>query len=177
MKRGFIQPGKTAAELIRIFKHLEESDVIADNITINSSFDEFVKNVNDGDTVVIDSYIDIFGGLNDMLMRLIELSQRGVIIESFNEPLLKLTANNIDIFKALLSIGIKVKASSTVRGLNKARESGVKLGRPLGTTKADKKVKDANRLHREQGLSITKACKIVGCQPRTYYRHIKNSSN
>lgn len=173
MKRGFIQPNKTTQELFTILKNFEEHGVPIQNITINSTFDEFLNSVNNGDVIIVDSYTEIFGGLNEMLTRLVEFFERGITIESYDELSICLESNNIAVFKTILLLGAKVKASRTIQGIAKARESGVKLGRPFGTTKANSKVQQVDLLHKTQGLSISKACKEVGCNPRTYYRHTR----
>lgn len=171
MKRGYIQPGKSASELMRIIKQFEQLDVSIGNITLNLSFDEFVKTVDNGDDIVVDSYTEIFGGLTDMLSRLIELSERGVRVESCSESSLFFDTENINMIKVVLSISNKVKAFRTQKGLNRARLNGVKLGRPLGATKISMKVAQVSKLCQTKGMSISKACKEVGCNPRTYYRH------
>lgn len=174
MKRGFIRPNKTAHELLTILKNFEDHGVPIQNVVINSTFDEFLSGVNNGDIIIIDSYTEIFGGLNEMLTYLVEFFERGITVESYDELSICLESSNIDVFRAVLLLGAKVKASRTIQGIAKARASGVKLGRPFGTTKTNKKVQQVDHLHKTRGFSISKACQEVGCNPRTYYRHISD---
>lgn len=174
MKRGFIQPNKPAQVLFTILKNFEQHGVLIENVNINSTFAEFLKSVDNGDVVVVDSYTEIFVGLTEILTRLVEFYERDITIESCNERSICLTPDNIDIFKTILQVGAKVKTFKTIQGITKARESGVKLGRPFGISKVNKKVSEAYHLHKTSGLSISKACKEVGCNTRTYYRHIRD---
>lgn len=173
MKQGFIQPNKSAAELMRLFKQFEAFDVLVNDIAINLPFDEFLKRVDSGDVVVVDSYAEVFGSLSGMLSCLIELFERGIMVESCHERSLCLDAKSVEILKTILSVGNKVMAHKTQEGLHKARLNGVKLGRPVGTLKVSAKVAQVANLCRTQGLSVSKACKEVGCNPRTYYRYVQ----
>lgn len=172
MKLGYIQPGKPASELIRIIKQFEHLGVPINNVTINVSFEEFIKTASSGDIIIVDSYTEIFGGLTEIMSYLIELSEQHLKIESCTESSLPFHPDNIEILKAILTISNKVRAFKTREGLNKARLNGVKLGRPFGTTKVTMKVAMVNKLCQTQGMSISKACQKVGCNTRTYYRHI-----
>lgn len=171
MKRGFIEQSKTAIELMRICKQFEQNDVLIDNISINISFEEFMTSVGSGDVIVIDSYTEIFGGFTDMLSRLIYLAEHGISIEPCCDPALHLDSNYVNVLKTILVIGSKVKTSRTLSGINRARQNGVKLGRPFGSTKVHEKVALVNKLCKVQGLSISKACREANCNPRTYYRY------
>lgn len=171
MKRGYIQPGKSASELIRIIKQFEHHGVPINNVTINISFEEFIKTAGSGDIIIVDSYTEIFGSLTEIMSYMIELSEQHLKIESCTELSLPFHPDNIEVLKAILTVSNKVRAFKTKEGLDKARSNGVKLGRPFGSTRVTIKVAQVNKLCRTQGMSISKACQEVGCNPRTYYRH------
>ncbi|MEG2760900.1 MAG: hypothetical protein RR921_06150 [Mucinivorans sp.] len=69
------------------------------------------------------------------------------------------------------SFGKRIRASRTRIGLLRAKAEGKTLGRPVGTTKMAGKVGAIAKLRKESKISISKACEIVDCNPRTYYRH------
>lgn len=171
MKKGFIAAFGSVVELKEIITLMEQYGVDNKNIVINQNFEEFTNSLQSGDVVVIPSYADVFMSLPYFLTKYIELSSHGIAIESVMEPSIDISAQNIALIKLLSELGTSIRISSTQRGLTKAKSEGKKLGRPYGSTKLDNEIKEVERLKKETNLSVLKACKIVGCEPRTYYRY------
>lgn len=171
MKYGFIGITRSAKELMEYVCLFEERGVILDNIAINRDFDGFAAALSSNDRVIVISYSDIFGSINSYLGTVIELWDRGVMIESLSEPMITVSDENYQYIRQLYALSSKLRATTSIKGINRARAEGKKLGRPPGSTSRSKSlVAQVDRLCKQSHISITKACKMVGCQQRTYYR-------
>lgn len=171
MKKGFIATLNSVVEFRDIVKMFEQKGVDAENVVINTSFEEFSQSLSSGDIVVIRSYADVFASLSYFFTKYIELSHRGIAIESIQEPSIDISPANVKLVKLLSDVGTSIRTNSTQKGLMKAKSEGKKLGRPFGSTKLDGKIREVDKLRKDAKMSVAKACKIVGCEPRTYYRY------
>lgn len=168
MKLGYINPMTTAAELMQQIEQQKSLGVTIENITINKSFAEFVANLPNNCTIVIPSYGSVFSGLSQLLSTLITLYKKGIFIESATEPMICPPNGKIEQLELIHLI---------TPTLNKTKTTGdqtaaiAKRGRPLGSTKTSNKVAEVDKIRQKLNISIEKACRMVGCQPRTYYRH------
>lgn len=171
MKKGFVAALNSVAEFKDVVAMFEQKGVEAQDVVINKSFDDFAQSLQSGDVVVVRSYADVFVSLPYFFTKYMEFAQRGISIESITDQTVELTTENVKLIQLLSDVGTSIRAFSTQKGLMKARSEGKKLGRPQGSTKLDSKIKEVERLRKEAGLSVVKACKIAGCEPRTYYRY------
>lgn len=172
MKHGYINQGLSTTELMLLIDVFKSHDVLIENMTINQTFDEFCSSRTAGDTIVVESYTNIFGSLTELLTRVKEFLSQGITIESISEHIV-FSEQLIAVTEVFQGLDVKLRSQTTRKGLVKARKNGVKLGRPIGTTTAGNKVKEVNRLIASTNISVAKACAIVGCLPRTYYRHLE----
>ncbi|MEG1414476.1 MAG: hypothetical protein RSC35_04875, partial [Mucinivorans sp.] len=84
-------------------------------------------------------------------------------------------ANNMEYLGKLHALANKIHAARTRKGLSRAREQGKTLGRAKGQTVKIKFTQEQlytiERLRRERGLSIAKACQEVGASTHLYYTY------
>lgn len=171
MRKGFIAPKVSAGDMLKMIDQLKEYDVAVENITIGKEFNEFINSVNSGDSIIVISFTDIFGSLTELFTKAIDMANRGIEMRSVNEPNIVFDNEQIELMKQLNKLGYELRTIRTKIGLTKARESGKRLGRPIGSTKIDDKVITAMNLYKTSNISIEKACQIAGCKPRTFYRY------
>lgn len=174
MKYGYIGTIHSAKEFQENIALFEQQGIPLDNVSINTSFDEFVASLTEGDTAVVYSYTGLFTSLDTYLTAVIELAERGVVIKSLKEPNISVTDSNRAFVGELYALGRQLRSASSLKNVNKLKNEGRRVGRPAGTTSDTlEKVAQIDKLCKQSGISVTKACKMVSCQPRTYYR-IKN---
>lgn len=171
MVRGFIKPNFNVVEVIDQIESLKQNGITTENISINKSFDEFRDDITDNDTVIIISFVDIFSSLTELFATAIEFCSRNISLVSLNEPKLVINNEHIVLIESLQKIGSTLRAERTKKGLSNAVAQGKKLGRPYGSTKVNSKVLAVEKLIKTSSVSIEKACQIVGCSTKTYYRY------
>lgn len=172
MVRGFIKPNSSVIEVISLIEKLKQNGVSLENISINQTFTEFCSEVTNGDTLIIESFTDVFSSLTELFTTLIDFNERKISLTSLNEPDLVIKEEQTALIETLHKIGGKLRAARTKRGLTNAKAQGKKLGRPFGSTKVDSKVSAATKLTKTSNMSIEKACEIAGCTVKSYYRHV-----
>lgn len=174
MRIGYVQAVNSAVEFQQIIEEMKNVGIEAQNIFVNPSFSDFATTLNHGDVLVIKS-LCAFNSIAELFIHTIALLKREITVQSIDDPWFAMTQNQITLLQGFSDVSRKLRSSRSTQSLDQARAAGKKLGRPRGTTQHSQKVAEAQRLHRTEGLSITKACKIAGCQPRTYYRHCKKA--
>lgn len=171
MRYGYIGKINSAKEFQEHIRMFECSGVPLDNVAVNLSFDEFIAPLNDGDTVVVCSYIGLFPSLSAYLTKAIEMLERGVIIESLQEPNLTVNTSNNQLICELNALNHRLRSASSIKSFSKQKEDGKKVGRPRGSSlELKKKVAHIDNLRKESNISVVAACKQVGCNLKTYYR-------
>lgn len=155
MKRGFVIPNATTIELMELIEQLKSRGVPLEHITVHQPFEDFIREVQPGDSITVQSFTDISGSLNHLFTLIIDLHKRDITIESIQEPYLNTSDVSIEMMISLCDLCTQLRTIRTKRGMSKVQE--------------------VIRLRKKSSISIAKACEIVGCQPRTYYRHmVKN---
>lgn len=172
MRRGFIKQVASAKELQQIIGGFANANVEADAILIAPSFEDIYRSLQKGDVIVVQNYASIstLGSINNFFDTINEIVAKGVEMESLEEPNVPINNKTVLIFQMVYELSYELRKTKTMQGLNKARAEGKILGRPMGTKKLMEKVKKVDKLREIDGMSVTKACQIVGCLPRTYYR-------
>lgn len=171
MKYGYVSRIDSAKEFQNYILLFEQRGVILDNIVINSDFDSFITSLVKGDTVVVFSYIGVFASLSAYLTTVIELLERGITIESLQQPNISINCSNEDLIRELNALNQQLRSSSSLKGMTKSRTEGKRLGRPRGSSlELRKKVVQVEKLCRESNLTVVAACKLTGCNMKTYYR-------
>lgn len=166
MRCGFIKPMTSAKKMQESFTRFTRAGVMIDDITISKNFATMVDTLQKGDVVIVENYAAVFDSMNDF-MSSVTLMERGVTIESLDEPDMVIQPETIDFIRMLnkLGYGLRKTPKEQVRPKNK------RLGRPLGTKKFDDEFMMAQELIAKHKLSVQAACRKVGFQPRTYYRY------
>lgn len=171
MRYGYIGIINSIAEFKEYILLFEKQGVGIGNVIINQTFDDFINSTVSGDVVVVYSFTQVFNSITSMLYTVTDLFKRGVVVVSLSEPEIEINRDNIYVITQLCVLSDKLKVITTRRGISKTKSTGKKLGRPSGNTLIQKlKVIEVDRLREKTSITVTKACKIVGCQPRTYYR-------
>lgn len=165
---GTIHSAKEFQEQIQLF---ERSGVSLDNVAINVDFDEHIASLKTGDTLVVCSYVGVFPSLGSYLTTAIELMERGIIIESLLEPNVCINCSNSDLIRGLNMLNHQLRSTSSLKSIHKLMNEGKKVGRPRGSSlELKKKVAHIDKLRKESNISVVAACKLVGCNLKTYYR-------
>lgn len=175
MRKGILHSVHSVSELQLILKKMSDAGVDSDNIAINEELSYFVDTLQSGDCMVVYD-LSIFGSILELLNYAALSNEKGFKIESISDEWFNGYQSNMQLLTGLNDVGRRMVGIRTKRGLGKARASGKKLGRPFGSTTSNAKIKEVDRLRSTSKMTIKEACKIADCQPRTYYRHIKNRS-
>lgn len=177
MKYGYISKIDSAKEFQHYILMFEQREVDLDNIVINPDFNSLLASLVEGDTVIIFSYIGVFASLGSYMTTVIELLERGITIESLQEPNVRINCSNRELISELNALNRLLRSNSSLKGQTKSITEGKRLGRPQGSSpELRKKVAHVEKLCRESNLTIVAACKLVGCNLKTYYR-LKDRDN
>lgn len=175
MKLGYINPATTTTELLHQIEQQKTFGVNAENITINKTFPDFIDNIPpECTTIVVTSYCSAISSLTQLLQTVITMHKRGISLESATEPTICPPNGNIESIELIQHIAIELNRINTAKYKN---TSTPKRGRPLGSSKHSNKAKEVDTVRQQMSISIEKACRLVGCQPRTYYRHKAKMQN
>ncbi|MEG1464834.1 MAG: recombinase family protein [Mucinivorans sp.] len=171
MKQGYIHSINSAAEFLKIVEAMNKVGVDSDNIIVNQSFGDFIETTTSGDCVVVYN-LDFFQSLSEFMEVTIKLAQRGIHIRSLADTWYNVSPEMATLLMGITTFGKRIRARHTLAGLSRAKAEGKTLGRPVGTTKVAGKIEAIAKLRNESHMSISKACEVVKCNPRTYYRHV-----
>lgn len=176
MKYGYISEIGTAKEFQEYIVLFEQQGVALENVIINRSFDEFIASLKEGDTAIICSYVGLFVSIGSYLTAVTELLERGILIESLLEPNMRITRSNVALIRELNTLNHQLRSRSSLKVMSRLKDEGKKVGRPRGSSSTLlKKVAQTERLCQESDISVVAACKLTGCNPKTYYR-LKNGA-
>lgn len=175
MKYGYVSRIDSAKEFQHHILLFEQRGVALDNIVINPDFDRFLASRVQGDTVIILSYVGLFASIGSYLTAVIELLEKGIAIESLQEPNVRINSSNEELIRELNTLNRQLRSCSSIKGMTKSRTEGKRLGRPRGSSvELQKKVAQVGKLCKESNISVVAACKLTGCNMKTYYR-LKNN--
>lgn len=171
MKCGYIGKINSAMEFQEYIQLFERSGVSLDNVVINVGFEEHIASLKAGDTVVVCSYVGLFPSLGAYLTKAMEMLERGVVIESLQEPNVAVNASNCEFINELNILNHRLRSTSSFKSIRKLINEGKRVGRPRGSSLAlKKKVAQIEKLRKESNISVVAACKLVECNLKTYYR-------
>lgn len=173
MVKGFISKLESATEFQKLLSLFKQNGIDAHNVTINQPFAQFASTLHHGDKLLLISYSDVFLGLSDMFEHCLTLADKGIEIRSIREQDIVFSDKHLPMMRNLHTIGRDMRSQRTLRGVNKAKAEGRRLGRPGGSVKLNPKAIAADKLHKESGMTVVQACKIAGCTPQTYYRFMR----
>lgn len=170
MRRGFIKQIASAGELQKIIAQFAAAGVDAEAIMIAPEFEDIYPLLASGDVVVVRNYASVSSSMNNFFDTIEQIVGLGVTIFSIDEPEVPIDAKTATVLRLVYNLSYELRKTSTKKGLAKARAKGKTLGRPVGTRKKRTKVSQVDELRKTNELSISEACRTVGCLPRTYYR-------
>lgn len=170
MRRGFIKQIASAGELQKIIAQFAAAGVDPDAIMIAPEFEQIYPFLGSGDVVVVQNYASISSSMNNFFDTIQAIVQRGVSIRSIDEPEVPIDTKTATVLRLVYKLSYELRKTSTKKGLENARAKGKTLGRPVGTRKMRTKVSQVDDLLQTAELSISEACRTVGCLPGTYYR-------
>lgn len=171
MKHGYMGKVNSAKEFQEHVRTFERSGVSLDNVVVNVDFDEYITSLKTGDTIVVCSYVGLFPSLGAYLTKAIEMLEKGVVIESLQEPNIAVNDSNSKFINDLNTLNYRLRSTSSIKSIHKLMNEGKRLGRPRGSTlKQQKKVAQVEKLRRESNISVVAACKLAECNLKTYYR-------
>ena len=117
---------------------MEKGKYVIDTLQFGKSWEEFVREVPDGATVVVYS-VDFFPSLMELLGAMAALAERGITLKSLQEPWLsEEVGSTADFLVKLKTLASRLHQRRTRQGLQKAKQAGKRLGRPTGYRKNQK---------------------------------------
>ncbi|MEG2606412.1 MAG: hypothetical protein RR980_04100, partial [Mucinivorans sp.] len=156
-----------------IIEQMQQAHIDTSKITVADSFDDFTHTLQPDDQIIVAS-LDCMTSLMDVLNTASHYPIYSLEEPWFAQPITNPDqANNMEYLGKLHALANKIHAARTRKGLSRAREQGKTLGRAKGQTVKIKFTQEQlytiERLRRERGLSIAKACQEVGCSRASYY--------
>lgn len=133
--------------------------------------DELMRNIREGDILIIDSFSRLSRSTKDLLMMVDILQQKGVQLISLKEQLDTTTATGklmLTMLSALSQFERDIIAERTTEGLKAAKARGRRGGRPQVS---QDKVKQALK-YIDSGMSIKDAAEATGISTSTINRRI-----
>lgn len=171
MKYGYMSKVSSVKEFQKYVQLFERGGLSLENIVINVDFDEHIASLKAGDTIVVCSYVGLFPSLGAYLNKAIEMLERGVVMESLQEPSVTVDASNSKFINDLNTLNHRLRSTSSLKSIHKLINEGKRVGRPCGSSKElQKKVTQIEKLRKESNISVVAACKLVECNLKTYYR-------
>lgn len=133
--------------------------------------DELMRNIRQGDTLIIDSFSRLSRSTKDLLTMVDTLQQKGVHLVSLKEKLDTTTATGklmLTMLSALSQFERDIIAERTAEGLKAAKARGKRGGRPKAS---QDKVAQALK-YIDNGMSIKEASEATGISTSTISRRI-----
>jgi len=149
-------------------------DKLSGSTTKRPELQKLLEFCRDKDSVVV-WRLDRLGRSTSHLLRTIEeLSARGVGFRSLTEAIDSSTASGqllLTVLSAIAQFELSLVKERTLAGIESARKSGVRLGRPPKLTHP--KVKAARDMRESGNSSIREIAEALGVSKRTVYRALE----
>lgn len=133
-----------------------------------------------GDTVVVVKLEHLSSSFSDLLFILDELVSRGVNVVAINDNIDTRSFNEDSyriIFSTLANIKKQFYSDQIKKGLENAKNKGVRLGRPSGLNdKTIQKVGRVVKLYKADKLSINEICTAENISRATLYRYLRTKN-
>lgn len=147
----------------------------------DSDFGQVMEAAAPGQEIVVESLTDVCSSLKELLGIVKKLTAGRISLRSIGEPWFRLSPEDGTLCKLLedfYQLQKAFSATSTAQGLKKARENGKRLGRPKGISRnISSKFELAHTMYVNSRMSVKAICEIAGCNPRTFYRYLKEADN
>ena len=175
MTYTYIDPEVSVAQLRKSLDAFEAAGYDAERTLIGPSLAGACRRMPDGATVVVRS-VDFFPSLMELLSTLAALQERGIVLQSLQEPWLnEKVGSTADFLLKLRTLAVRLHQNRTRQGLQKAHAAGKQSGRPKGFRKTytQKDFLDVERVETlcaEEQISTAEACRRLGLSVHAYYR-------
>ena len=171
----YIDPEVSVAQLRKSLDAFEEAGYDVERTLIGPSFEAACRRMPNGATVVVLS-VDFFPSLMELLGTLAALQERGITLQSLQEPWLgQKVGSTADFLLRLRELAFRLHQNRTRQGLQKAKQAGKRSGRPKGFRKTYTQtdfldVDRVDSLCAEEQISTVEACRRLGVSVYAYYR-------
>lgn len=153
-------------------------DVASGAKSARPELDKLLANVRAGDTLVFWKLDRLGRSLKHLVNLVGELSERGVYLQSLNDPIDTTNAQGrlvFNLFASLAEFERELISERTHAGLSAARARGRVGGRPKGlSTQAESTAMVAETLYREKRLSVNAIAKQLHISKSTLYRYLQH---
>jgi DNA invertase Pin-like site-specific DNA recombinase len=140
--------------------------------------DEIMRNLREGDTLVIWKLDRLGRSLRHLISLTTQLTEKKVGLISLNDPIDTTTAQgrmNFGIFASLAEFERELISERTQAGLKSARARGRKGGRPKGMSKkAEEKADIAEALYNNGKLSVKRIAEQLDISKTTLYLYLRS---
>lgn len=141
---------------------------------------EIINNANPGDVLLTPEFSRMAGSALQVLEILQAASERGLIVHITKQKMIMDGTLQSEIMATVLGLAAQIERhfiqTRTKEALQAAKNKGVKLGRPKGSSNKALKLDE----YREEiqafvniGLSINKASQLLNVTPKTYSKYLK----
>ena len=152
-------------------------DIISGSLSNRPALDKLLEDVNKNDVIVIWKLDRLGRSLKNLVELINTLNEKGVGIQSLNDPVDTTTAQGrliFNIFGSLAEFERELIKERTIAGLEAARDKGNVGGRPKGLTKKSQNIAlTAEYLYKEEKLSVNEILDQLAIGRATLYRYLK----
>lgn len=152
-------------------------DIISGSLSNRPALDKLLEDVNKNDVIVIWKLDRLGRSLKNLVDLINTLNEKGVGIQSLNDPVDTTTAQGrliYNIFGSLAEFERELIKERTIAGLEAARGKGNIGGRPKGLTKKSQNIAlTAEYLYKEEKLSVNEILEQLAIGRATLYRYLK----
>lgn len=160
-------------EVFKLIQEMRISDECIfddDNPYSRPELNRLVGLLNDGDSLIIRSVVDLVSSIDDLMDMLSLFSDIGIELYSLEEPFL-CRSNYNEIVQGMVALLKYFESQSRKENYQKALEEG-RVGRPSKT----KQVEVALNLYRTKNYSVSEIEKITGISKTTIYKYLKDQN-
>ncbi|MFP3257304.1 MAG: recombinase family protein [Candidatus Nanopusillus acidilobi] len=150
--------------------------------TDRPAFQKMISEIDGADIVVITKIDRMAKSLIDLLNTIQVLEKKGIGFISLQDPGIDTTSPNrkllLQILGAFAEFERNMINQRTQAGKEKARQRGVKFGRPRGKLRNGKFIDEKLVMElKQKGLSARAIAKVMGCSPTPILKIIKENSS
>ena len=175
--KGYIQSVSEAGVIRRKTDTLEKAGVRVEEILIADSLSQALKEISPGDELLLNSFAECdCGSIRELLQVLREALGRRITVRSLEEPVLDTnTPDMLTIMESVVQVDSVCRGKKTRTVLRQLRETGKKLGRPVGSTKNERRLQQCAWLYYHDKQSVQTLFREAGITSRTLYRYLRDN--
>lgn len=153
-------------------------EVVSGAKTERAELDRLLSQLREGDILVIWKLDRLGRSLKHLVQLVHELNEKGIGLQSINDPIDTTTSQGrliFNIFASLAEFERDIIRERTQAGLKAARARGRVGGRPKGLSpNAQQKAIAAEALYKTQNLSVAGICKNLSISKATLYKYLRH---